>query len=111
MITPGLRSTLLAITAFTQTASEGTSLKHCQVGSQSKPNTSLLETIQLLSSFSAFDLIVPIIDNCDFLSSLRLDFGSDGCGFESEASSAKQAARRWRLDVGDTTRLTPIYSH
>jgi hypothetical protein len=70
MITPGLRSTLLAFTAFTQTAPEGTSLKHCQVGSQSVPNTSLLVPIQLLSSFSAFYLIVPIIDNCDVLSSL-----------------------------------------
>ena len=53
---------------FTQTAPEGTSLKHGQVGSQSAPNTSLLVPIQLLSSFNAFNLVPPIIGNCDVLS-------------------------------------------
>ncbi len=68
MLTLGLRSALLAAITFTQTAPEGTSLKRCQVGSQSVPNTSLLVSVQLLSSFKAFILVPPIIDNCDFLS-------------------------------------------
>jgi hypothetical protein len=68
MVTLGVRSALLVVITFTRTAPEGTSLNHCLVGSQSLPYTFLLVPIQLLSSFSAFDIVHPIIDNCAFLS-------------------------------------------